>query len=811
DRVRWLPDGRLEYLGRSDDQVKLRGLRIELGEIEAALTHLPVVHQAAVLLSDDALGQRLVAYIQLEADRLSEWAPGEWIQPGQPLSPLVHRRLVEALSDRLAQQLPDYMLPAEYVFLDDMPLTVNGKIDRPALLRLPQAIVQRVRQARVAPTNELEAQLIEIWREVLELDEIGLDDSFIELGGHSLLAIRLLARVENRLGASPPLRCFMQHPTVAGMARCLVDGCADDPGSAWLLPGSRPDGALDGALDGAPPADPLEQALALIWKEVLGLAELPQPAQFFELGGHSLLAVRATALVEKLLGAAAPLRLLLESPLLADYARELRRLAPDLQALEARAAALLGQAQPDFAEPVETPPPVPRPSDEIEDAYPLTPLQTGMIFHRLTDPPANHYHLQWIGELDEALDTAALWQAWRLMVERHPILRTSFHWEGLRRPEQRVHHQVKLRTREYDLQGMPPAQQAEWIERYLAEDRQQPLRLDQAPGFRVALFRRSAEAYTLVRSAHHAISDGRSSFILYRDLFQAYDALRLGRPAPFDQPAPVYRSYVDWLQKQHDAQRRPEAVQSSYWRARLDGLDLPQALPFERPPAPAGPPYKYSLARRLPPELGERLQALIQQLEIPLTTLWIGGWALALHSLGSASPVVFGVARMGRSIDLPQADEILGPMVNTLPVRVDLPGEAQPAGWLKALGQEWRALRAAEHSSPADIAGWTGRPLGQALFESVLNVNRRTFSDQLRSLGGAFYRRSFQYTQTADHPLAVSVFGAADLRIELTLDTRFLAPAHGERLLERLVRVQAALAQAGTAATLRQVLEDVRD
>ncbi|ERO60969.1 hypothetical protein P308_11365 [Pseudomonas piscis] len=191
DLVRYAEDGNLEFLGRNDFQVKLRGLRLEPGEIEARLAEHPAVREVAVLLR----GERLVAYYSLH--------PGA-TEPG-----------IEALRAHVLERLPDYMVPAAYVRLDALPLSGNGKLDRRALPE-PGADAVLAREF-VAPEGELETTLARLWAEVLQVERVGRHDHFFELGGHSLLAVSLVARMRQE-GLHADARLLFSQPTLAALA-----------------------------------------------------------------------------------------------------------------------------------------------------------------------------------------------------------------------------------------------------------------------------------------------------------------------------------------------------------------------------------------------------------------------------------------------------------------------------------------------------------------------------------------------------------------------------------------------------------------
>ena len=206
DRVRYLPDGTLEFVGRVDQQIKIRGFRVELGEIEAALTAHPEVADAVVVArGDDAGGPRLVAYV----------VPESGASPSVP-----------ELRAALKAELPGYMVPAAFVTLDAFPLTRNGKVDRRSL---PAAEAARPEKESVyaAPRNDVERTLAAAWQEVLGVEEVGLDDNFFDLGGHSLLLARLRSRLEGKLPRLLSVVELFRYPTIRSLAEYLTQSHAE--------------------------------------------------------------------------------------------------------------------------------------------------------------------------------------------------------------------------------------------------------------------------------------------------------------------------------------------------------------------------------------------------------------------------------------------------------------------------------------------------------------------------------------------------------------------------------------------------------
>ena len=198
DLARYLADGNIEYVGRKDQQVKLRGYRIELGEIESVLRQHPGVEQSVVILHEDGVGEkRLVGYVVSKGDGKAD---------------------VEGIRKYVKERLPEYMVPM-IMMLEAMPLTANGKVDRKGL---PAPAGRQTGLECLAPRSQSEEMIAGVWRELLEVEKVGVHDNFFDLGGHSLLATRLVSRVRELFEVELPLREVFEAPTVAWLGwRCV--------------------------------------------------------------------------------------------------------------------------------------------------------------------------------------------------------------------------------------------------------------------------------------------------------------------------------------------------------------------------------------------------------------------------------------------------------------------------------------------------------------------------------------------------------------------------------------------------------------
>ena len=201
DLVRRLPDGNIEFIGRIDTQVKIRGFRIELAEIEAVLNQHPDIQQVVVIAREDEPGNKLlVAYL---------------VAQNNVPTP-------STLRNFLKSKLPDYMIPAAFVFLENLPLTANGKINRRAL-PVPDTSQRNLEVDFVLPSTDTEQELADIWTEVLKLKQVGINDNFFELGGHSLLATQVISRLREVFSLDFSLRYLFENPTIAELAQKVIE------------------------------------------------------------------------------------------------------------------------------------------------------------------------------------------------------------------------------------------------------------------------------------------------------------------------------------------------------------------------------------------------------------------------------------------------------------------------------------------------------------------------------------------------------------------------------------------------------------
>ena len=351
----------------------------------------------------------------------------------------------------------------------------------------------------------------------------------------------------------------------------------------------------------------------------------------------------------------------------------------------------------------------------IADIYPLTPLQSGLVFHSTYAAGTGVYVGQTVLSMEAALNTHLLQISLATVVNRHPALRTSVVVEGLDEPVQVVIEHVDVPVAVVNLCGISPDAQTEVLQRYLRADRQRGFDLRKAPLMRLLIVQVTFEKFWCVWTHHHVILDGWSAVLVLKEVAAFYSAMSIGRRLQLP-PARPYSDYVHWLQRQDRA--RAEA----FWRDRMTGLNAAKALPGMRGTvgdlSMESEPVEHELHLSL--EVSTALRQWAAQQKLTLNTVMQGLWAVLLSRYSEQTDVVFGVTVAGRPPKLAGVESMVGLFINVIPARVRV-GNAEPfAAWLRELQQEQVDTEPYEHASLIDIQRWSGVPSGQPLFESLL-------------------------------------------------------------------------------------------
>lgn len=522
DLVRRHQDGDLEYLGRIDNQVKLRGHRIELGEIETLLNQHPSVMHSVVVLREDRPGdQRLVAYC-VGKDDVD----------------------VCRLTDYLGERLPEYMVPSAVVRLDALPLTINGKVDKRAL-PAPEQSRPELKNQYVAPRNQIEEKLATIWCEVLGIERVGIHDYFFELGGHSLLAVRAVVRIRQAFQVDMPIRTLFESPTIAALA------------------------------------------------------------QF----------VSAAKRVES-----APVTL-----------HQIDR------------------------------------SNSIR--FPLSFAQQRLWFLEQMEGELTAYNLPFAWRISGQLNIDALRRAIEEIIRRHEPLRTTIAaFEG--EAAQIVKEADRFALPAIDLRGVEENHLAEEVNRYFKAEGEKPFDLAGDLMLRALLLQLSEHEHVLLLTMHHIAADGWSVFVVLmkelKALYQRYSE-HVERHLP-DLPV-QYVDYSHWQRQQLSETILDKLL--GYWRKQLDGL-TPLELPTDRP-RPRQQSYR---GRRfeltLDAELIDKLKAIGQSENATLHMSLLAAFMTLMSRYSSQNDVTVGTVTAGR--DHAALEGLIGFFVNTLALRIDFSG-----------------------------------------------------------------------------------------------------------------------------------------
>ncbi|MCW2917369.1 MAG: hypothetical protein JWN52_5437, partial [Actinomycetia bacterium] len=413
----------------------------------------------------------------------------------------------------------------------------------------------------------------------------------------------------------------------------------------------------------------------------------------------------------------------------------------------------------------------------LDDLYPLSPMQQGMLFHLLYEPTGGVNVEQVTCRLVGPLETEALGSAWDAVVARHPVLRTSFHWRAQDKPLQAVHPEVTVPWRVLDWRGRMDEEQQQGLDDFLTQDRADRFLPEQAPLMRLTLIRLGDGVHELIWTHHHLLLDGWSLARVIQEVFAFYRAADRGQILVPPSPRP-YRQYIAWL----DGQDQSNA--EAFWREAFAGFGAPTPLPVEPGPPPRGDAYAVEIAEMPASTLTE----FARRHQLTLGTLVHAAWALFLARHSGERDVVFGTVVAGRPADLPGAEAMIGQFINTQPVRVGVDDERTILDWLREVQDRLVEGRQYEYTPLVEIHGYSRVPRDQPLFESVV-VFENYFVEQMPEAyaetgSGEFTVERMRGREQTNYPLTLVAAPGDSLRLQLLYD--------GERYAAQTVQRYAA-------------------
>jgi condensation domain-containing protein/TfdA family taurine catabolism dioxygenase TauD len=350
--------------------------------------------------------------------------------------------------------------------------------------------------------------------------------------------------------------------------------------------------------------------------------------------------------------------------------------------------------------------------NEIEDIYPLSPLQQGLLFHALYAPRGGFYLTQMSWTYCGQLKVEALAQAWQEVINRREVLRTSFAWEGLTKPMQVVMKSATMPLCEEDWREFSREQQEERLAEYFTRDRGKNFKLTFAPLMRFAIIRMGESERRMIWSYHHLLLDGWSVPLVLSDVFRAYRAIEKGEQAQLDRARP-YKDYVIWLMEQ-----KLEGAEK-YWRDKLRGLNKPTEIGRKTTEATGAASRHEKRLIGIDEETSMRLQQAAQSHQLTLSTILQALWAMLLSHRSGQQDVSFGAVVSGRPPTLRGAEKMVGVFINTLPVKLNVRRDEGLIAWMKRLQMEQAEARQYEHAPLVEIQRWSELQGAAPLFKSL--------------------------------------------------------------------------------------------
>lgn len=366
------------------------------------------------------------------------------------------------------------------------------------------------------------------------------------------------------------------------------------------------------------------------------------------------------------------------------------------------------------------------PAGEIEDVYPLTPMQEGLLLHTLLEPGTGIYYMQDRYRIDSPLDPERFAAAWQAVVARHEALRASFVWNAGETMLQVIHKPGRTRIEFLDWSELPEDGHEERLQALHKREREAGFDLLEQPPFHLRLIRLGEARYWFMMSNHHILIDAWCRGLLMNDFFEIYGALGEGRPANLPTP-PRYRDYIAWLQRQDLEQSR------RWWSESLRGFERPTLVPSDRPflrehAGESGGMIVGDRYTRLDAADGARLRELAQRYQLTVNTFAQAAWALTLRRFSGERDVLFGVTVAGRPVGMPEMQRTVGLFINSIPLRVQMPAAGQRCTvreWLNRLFERNLELREHEHLPLVAIQESSEPAQGPAAVRQPVRVRER--------------------------------------------------------------------------------------
>ncbi|AFQ15020.1 non-ribosomal peptide synthase/polyketide synthase [Bacillus thuringiensis] len=418
-------------------------------------------------------------------------------------------------------------------------------------------------------------------------------------------------------------------------------------------------------------------------------------------------------------------------------------------------------------------------NNQITDLYPLSPLQEGMIFHTLHDQGDEHvapYIVQLSFMIRGKMNIPTFEQAWKSVIQRHEIFRTAFVWDEIEEPVQVVYENIPFKVNKEDWRTMTSEEIEEKRKVFLELDRKQAFQFDEAPLMRVTVIQEGEEEYRIVWTHHHILLDGWSLPLVFNELLTVYQKRMNGEAVKLPKSSP-YKKYIQWLREQDKEQAE------QFWREKLKGFTAPTLLGLESKEGEKGYTEKVTY---LSEEQTQALQGWAKRNKLTLSTVIQGAWAYLMSRYSGENDIVFGVTSSGRSTEIIDVENIVGPFITTSPTRIQLMDDIKLIDWLQKIQEEEIERRQYEYASLTEIQAWSEVPRGIPLFNSLYvfeNYPVKEESSENLEIG------ELEGVEQTHYPLGLAVVPGIQLSLKLMYDRSKFNRVTIERMLGHLHKV----------------------
>jgi non-ribosomal peptide synthase protein (TIGR01720 family) len=405
----------------------------------------------------------------------------------------------------------------------------------------------------------------------------------------------------------------------------------------------------------------------------------------------------------------------------------------------------------------------------VEDLYPLSPMQQGMLFHSLYSSETSIY-CQKVGRWFRGeLNIPAWQQAWQSVVDRHAVLRTTFHWEELENPLQAVHRSVTLSWHEEDWRRVAETEQQERLDSFVENDSVRGFELTRPPLMRLSLIRLADDLHYFHWSFHHCLLDGWCINLVVKEVLEFYAAHCEQRQLELKSPRP-YRDYIAWLGQKDLSQAE------AFWRGSLKGFVRPTTIaPVQETNGSQGRQRFDHQGQDFSESDGDALVALARRHKLTMSTIFQGIWALVLSQRCSEPDIVFGSVVSGQSAEIEEMNAMVGLFMNTLPMRATVDPEAELFTWLREFQSRHTQLREYEHTPLVHVQRWSEVSPGMPLFDCIVSFRNQPVNASLQTLAKLDIRSS-AFSNPSHYPVTVEGLFQRTLWFRLVYDCSLFQP-----------------------------------